>query len=57
MFGGYLAFYIKESKALKINVKTAYWAHPKNRLHNPTSVCMCLFLCVCVGLVGDLGFH
>ena len=36
MFGGYLAFYIKESKALNINMKTDYWAHLKNKLHNPT---------------------
>ena len=36
MFGGYLAFYTKKSKTLNINIKTDYWAHPKNRLHNPT---------------------
>ena len=36
MFGGYLTFYTKESKALNINIKTDYWAHPKNKLHNPT---------------------
>ena len=29
MFGGYLAFYTKKSKALNINMKTDYWAHPK----------------------------
>ena len=39
MFGGYLAFYTKESKTLNINIKTDYWAHPKNRLHNPTLFC------------------
>ena len=36
MFGGYLAFYIKENKALNINMKTDYWVHPKNKLYNPT---------------------
>ena len=35
MFGGYLAFYTKKSKALNIIMKTDYWAHPKNKLHNP----------------------
>ena len=29
MFGGNLTFYTKESKALNINMKTDYWAHPK----------------------------
>ena len=29
IYGGYLAFYTKESKALNINMKTDYWAHPK----------------------------
>ena len=37
MFGGYLVFYTKKNKALNINIKTDYWAHPKNRLHNPIS--------------------
>ena len=36
MFGGYLTFYTKESKALNINMKTDYWTHSKNRFHNPT---------------------
>ena len=29
MFGGYLVFYTKKSKALNINIKTDYWAHTK----------------------------
>ena len=36
MFGGYLAFYTKKSKALNINMKTDYRTHSKNRLYNPT---------------------
>ena len=38
MFGGYLTFYTKESKALNINMKTDYWAHPKTGSIHKTSI-------------------